>query len=173
MNFFIISGAPNTGKTSVLNVLANEFLNHVYVGRLQNILNYDILNTPTNTLPTFAINNHGKYDDISVIAEFGNKKVLFHSATDDFACIDKLRQIILLHSDIDIIITSCRDIDYPGNERTLLQKLINPTKDFVIEVPRGRISRTKNTNKTLANVWLLNSSMNLYLYLLGQSPFSL
>lgn len=29
MNFFIISGAPNTGKTSVLNVLANEFLNHI------------------------------------------------------------------------------------------------------------------------------------------------
>ncbi|MDM1484321.1 hypothetical protein HX045_11655 [Myroides odoratimimus] len=173
MNFFIISGAPDTGKTSILNILANELLNQKYVGSLHNILNYNQLNTPTSILPTFALNSQGKYDDISLFVEFGGKKVLFHSATDDFECIDKLKKIILLHSDLDIIITSCRDIDYPGKERTLLRSLIDPNNDFDVEVPRGKISRTNSINKASAYTWLEVTSINLYLHLLGQSPYNI
>jgi len=174
MNFLILSGAPNTGKTSIINQLADELLNTKYVGHLNLIIDYSNMNSPSYNLPSFSKNSNGKYNDICVLVEIGTRKVIFHSASDDRQCIDMLAEMLKQHSNVDTVITTCRDIDQPRDERSYMyNKVINPYNSFLLEIPRGRISRTNPNNFSNALLWYETQTLTLCRHNLSQAPYYL
>jgi len=84
MKFFVVSGMQNTGKTTVLNQIGEW---------LTTVKGYAITSGIT-TATLFKITSSGKYDDISLVLEKDNKKIILHSATDDIARIKELKDVI-------------------------------------------------------------------------------
>ena len=99
MNLFIVSGAPNTGKSTTVYHLCTYLLNLGYV-KTDIPYNGKRYSTSTSFPPILA-------NDFSCLLEKEGKKVLIHTATDDVFNIDALVNSINNHKP-SIVITTCR-----------------------------------------------------------------
>lgn len=157
MKFLVISGAPSTGKTTVINNIA--------LWLTSGIITTDVDGT---ILPTFLPNSKGTYDDISIVVILKGKKIIIHSATDDQNCMDRLIEKINLNSDVGVVITTCRDVYW---ERDYFVKNIKPFATFFLESPLGKI--TRRNDFTLADTWYKDNLLNLHQHILGNNPYNL
>lgn len=160
MDFLVISGAPSTGKTTAINRIAE------WVSNRGNILS----DTQGNPLPTFLPNAEGNFDDISIVVIYQGRKIIIHSATDDKDWMDKLIELLGNNLDADIVITSCRDINW---ERDYFTAHIRPLAAFFLETPLGKITRTNVQNSNAAHTWYRNTLLALHQHILLNNPFSL
>lgn len=160
MKFFVISGAPDTGKTTAIN-LVSEWLCSKYS------ITTDFYGNP---LPPFLPNpTTGKYDDISLVLNLNGLKVIIHSATDDKNCMDILIEKINQNTDSEIVITTCRDLYWPKDYFNL--NIGSFASSFLLESPLGKI--TRRNDFTLANTWYKDSLLQMHQHILSNIPYNL
>lgn len=157
MNFLVISGAPQTGKTTAINKIA--------LWLTTGVVNTDIYGNP---LPPFTVNQHGVYNDISVVVMLKGKKVIIHSASDDMERIDELIVLLKAHPDTEVVITSSRDLYWP---RDYFTRDVRPFATFFLESPLGKITRRNNFH--LADQWYKDTLLELHQHILRGGPFYL
>lgn len=158
MKFLVISGAPSTGKTTAINLLAEWIANRGSI----------LLDSTGNPLPSFLPNSTGKYEDISIVINYKGRKIIIHSATDDEARMNELLEIIKLNLDAEIVITSCRDIYW---ERDYFIAHIRPFATFFLESPLGKI--TRRNDFTHADNWYKDTLLLMHQYILTSNPYIL
>lgn len=157
MKFLVISGAPETGKTTAINKIA-EWLTF---GAITTDINGD-------PLPIFLPNLIGEYSDFSVVIILKGKKIIIHSATDDKYNMDVLIDKLKLYPDTYIVITSCRDIYW---ERDYFKIHIKPFSTFFLESPLGKITRRNDFH--LADLWYKENLLILHQHTLKNNPYNL
>lgn len=157
MNFLVISGAPQTGKTTAISKIA--------LWLTAGVVSTDV---DGNALPPFTVNQQGKYDDISIVVVLKGKKVIIHSASDDKDRIDELIALLKAHPDAEVVITSSRDLYWP---RDYFTSEARPFARFFLESPLAKI--TRRTNQHLADNWYKDTLLELYQHILGGGPFNL
>ncbi len=156
MKFLVISGAPQTGKTTAINKIA-EWLT---IG-----LTTDI---DGNKFPSFLPNPKGKYEDFSIVINRHGRKIIIHSATDNTSWMDDLIKKLKENPDADIVITSCRDIYW---ERDYFTDNIKPFASFFLESPLGKITR-KNDFVLADNLYKDNLFL-MHQHILTNNPYNL
>lgn len=158
MNFLLIGGKPDTGKTGTISRLF-LLLRETY----RDIENVHSIETnvppPTNPLLDFSVILNGT----NILGE--NIKILIHSATDDDFNINLLDSNIKEHSP-DIVITSIRDL---YDERRKVLEIVDT--NFSVEIPLAKITRRNHFGEALN--WYQNSLDNLINRLIAQDPFNL
>ena len=170
MNLFIVSGAPNTGKSTTVYHLCTYLLNLGYV-KTDIPYNGKRYSTSTSFPPILA-------NDFSCLLEKEGKKVLIHTATDDVFNIDALVNSINNHKP-SIVITTCRDFgDWPRDYFCSQLKLVNSfilasTSDIDIEeFPLSRIKR-RTTRFATAYEWYFINSTHQIEKILSLPPYSI
>lgn len=160
MKFFVISGAPDTGKTTAINLVA-EWLCNKYS------ITTDFYGNP---LPSFLPSpSNGKYVDISIVISLSSRKVIIHSATDDQNCMNQLINTIKNNNDAEIVITTCRDF---YTERDYFMKNVNNLfAKFFLESPLGKITRINH--KDLIKNWYKDTLFKLHQHILSNDPYNL
>lgn len=158
MKFLVISGAPQTGKTTAINKIAEW---------LTTGLTTDIHGNP---FPSFLPSPKGKYNDFSIVFNRHGKKIIIHSATDDEKCMDGLIKKLKQNPDTEIVITSCRDIN---RERDYFIANIKPFATFFLECPLGKITRKNIHRLTAANKWYRDALLLMHQHILSNSPYHL
>ncbi|WP_264530300.1 ATP-binding protein [Flavobacterium sp. N502540] len=158
MKFLVISGAPQTGKTTSINKIAEW---------LTTGLTADINGKP---FPSFLINTKGKYNDFSIVINRHGRKIIIHSATDDEHCMDDLLEKLKKHPDTEVVITSCRDID---KERTYFTTHIKPYATFFLESPLGKINRKNKDRSRASHKWYGDTLLLLHQHILSNNPYNL
>ncbi|MEZ7516092.1 hypothetical protein [Flavobacterium frigidarium] len=159
MKFFVISGAPNTGKTTAINNVA-EWLT-------SGVITTDIYG---KLLPIFLPNTKGKYSDFSIVIISHGKKIIIPSATDDRPWMNKLIEKIKQNPDAEIVITSCRDIDL---EREYFLTNLRPYASFLLESPLGKITRKNKERLVAAQKWYKNTLILMHQHILSNNPYNL
>ena len=153
MNFLLIGGQPDTGKTEAIHRIVNNL-----IGQRYRII--------TGVLPLPP-------DDFTILLQKNDGlKILIHSATDDNHWIDNLESSINKHNP-NFVITSIRDIDW---QRDRVLRIVGSS--FFAEFPLARITRRNNsfTGKmrfTDALDWYRNSIDNNVIFILSNPPFNL
>lgn len=157
MKFFVISGAPSTGKTTAINNIALWLTSGIITADLYG-----------NTLPSFLPNSSGVYSDLSIVIDLKGKKIIIHSATDDKYNMDLLIEKLKQNPDTDIVITSCRDIYW---ERDYFTAHIRPFATFYLESPKGKI--TRRNDYTLAETCYNTNMLVMNQHILSNNPYNL
>jgi predicted NACHT family NTPase len=157
MKFFVISGAPSTGKTTSINKIAGW-------------LTTGIITTDSNgqLLPSFLPDAKGIYIDFSIVISLHSRKIIIHSATDDEACMNSLIEKIKQNPDTEIIITSCRDIYW---ERDYFTTNLKPFATFFLESPLGKI--TRRNDFTTADDSYKDILLQMQQHILSNNPYNL
>ena len=150
MNFLLIGGQQNTGKSETIYRLANKILS-----------SFTLIN---GSIPS-------SFDDFTALLNgvdtTGKKvKILFHSASDDMDCINRLKKHINTHKP-DIIVTSIRDI---GWERTEVEKIVS--SNYFFEIPLARITR-RHHHRGLSRLWYHKNVDNIVKLVVESLPFNL
>ncbi|WP_445722592.1 hypothetical protein [Flavobacterium sp.] len=159
MRFLVISGAPNTGKTTAINKIA-EWLT------IRGGVTTDSSGSP---LPSFLPASHGKYEDFSIVIIYRGRKIIIHSATDDEFSMNTLIEKLNQNSDTEIVITSCRDI---YRERDYFTNNVRPFATlFFLETPLGKI--TRRNNFALADSWYKDTLLLMHQHILSNDPYNL
>ncbi|WP_264524188.1 hypothetical protein [Flavobacterium sp. N502536] len=158
MNFLVISGAPKTGKTTSINIIAEW---------LTTGLTADINGNP---FPSFLPNSEEEYNDFSIVIHRLGKKIIIHSATDDKKCMNGLIKKLKQNSDADVVITSCRDIDW---QRDYFTARIKPFATFFLESPLGKIPRKNEERLAAAKKWHKETLLLLHQHILSNTPYHL
>lgn len=159
MKFFVISGAPDTGKTTILNQIGHwlaESKGYKDIGEITPIF--------------FERDEHGKIKDIYYVLANDSLKVIIISATDDKECLDILQEALKTHSDADIVITTCRDIDFP---REYFLTLTTPLSTFKLEIPVAKVTRRNEQSKKESLEWYHDSIFNLSKHILKSNDFKM
>lgn len=157
MNFLVVSGAPNTGKTTAVNFISEWICNR------HNITS-DINGNP---LPAFHSIVNGRVIDISFVINIHGRIVIIHSATDDRNLMDVLTNLIKSYPNADTVITTCRDINW---ERIYFTNNIRPFATNYIESPLAKV--TRRINSISATNWYQSTLLNLHQHILINNPFS-
>lgn len=168
MDLLIISGAPNTGKSTTVYHLCSFLIGQGYV-RIDIPYNGKTYSAPTSFPPVLA-------DDFACLLQKGGKKILIHTATDDTYNIDALANSISSHNP-EIVITTCRDFgDWPRDYFCSKLKLTNGfiltgvSPVCVEEFPLSRVTR-RTARFTTAYEWYFKNSTNQIEKLLLQPPY--
>lgn len=157
MNFLLIGGQPNTGKSETISRLF-LLLSTRYTAII-NVHPHTAL-PPTTPLKDFSAILQG-------IDTTGKQvKILIHSPTDDMPNINLLKENIITHKP-DIIITSIRDIDW---ERTEVEKIVG--SNFSFEIPLARITR-RHLRRGKSKLWYQSNIDNIVKLVIKSPPFSL
>lgn len=168
MQYFFISGAPSTGKTTTIHAICGWLLSNGYTGG--DLRTDGKVYTPSTVFPVIGV------DDFSYILQKNGIKVLVHSATDDLPNIAIL--VGLIHDlTPDVVITSCRD--YPDLPREYLCQTLGLTNDYelnlsnpnVREFPLAKITRRKNWNDPY--IWYFRNTTNIIENMLMAAPYNL
>nr|WP_290016480.1 hypothetical protein [uncultured Alistipes sp.] len=170
MQYFFISGAPFTGKTTTINAVCGWLQNRGYSG--QDVDPNGRVYAPITTCPASGVS------DFSYMLHKSNLGVLVHSATDDQPNIDIL--VSLIHSlTPDVVITSCRDYSDPS--RLYLCQKLNLVDGYTIgsqqsgvqvkEFPLAKITRRKNWNDPY--IWYFVNTTNIIENMLMAAPYNL
>jgi|688.fasta_scaffold01664_7 hypothetical protein len=157
MKFLVISGAPQTGKTTAINNIAQRLTNGV--------ISTDVNGT---ILPSFLPDSAGKYWDFSIVINLRGRKIIIHSASDDVNCMNQLIEKIKQNPDTEIVITSCRDIYW---ERDYFTANVRPFANFFLESPLGKITRRNDFN--LADDWYKDTLFEMHQHILSNNPYNL
>ncbi|WP_353140355.1 hypothetical protein [Pseudopedobacter sp.] len=157
MKFFVISGAEDTGKTTILNHIGNwltEVKGYKDVGEITPVF--------------FERDEQGKIKDIYYVLTNNFLKVITISATDDEECLNILLEALKIHADADIVITTCRDIHDP---RSYFINHVKPKSSFYLEVPVAKVNRRNEEYKKESLEWYYDSVFNLSRYILETDDF--
>jgi hypothetical protein len=158
MKLFVISGAPQTGKTTAINKIAEW---------LTISLTADVNGKP---FPSFLPNAKGKYNDFSIVINRHGKKIIIHSATDNEQCMDDLIEKLKKNPDTDVVITSCRDIN---KERDYFTAHIKPYATFFLESPLGKINRKNKEWVIASHKWYKDTLLLMHQHILSNNPYNL
>jgi len=157
MNFLLIGGQPNTGKSETIARLFLLISTRYKV--ISNVHPHTAL-PPTTPLEDFSAILHG------VDATGKQVKILIHSPTDDIPNINLLKENVLTHKP-DIIITSIRDIKW---ERTEVEKIVGSS--FSFEIPLARITR-RHHHRGKSKLWYQSNIDNIVKLVIESPPFNL
>jgi hypothetical protein len=158
MKFLVISGAPQTGKTTAINKIA-EWLT---IGLIADING--------NPFPSFLPSAKGIYNDFSIVINRHGKKIIIHSATDNEQCMDGLVEKLKKNPDTEVVITSCRDIN---DERKYFTTHIKPYATFFFESPLGKINRKNKDRAAASHKWYKDTLLLMHQHILSNNPYNL
>ncbi len=150
--FIFISGAPNTGKSTILKTL-HKFLKETKKFK--------------ETKSKIIANDEGMF----ILEGYNNKgksiKILLNYPSDTVDIIDNVYDFYTKNKPFDIVITSIRDMH---SERDYLLDKFNITEDY-IELPLAKVTR-KNDKKLACNSYYTRV-LNLLKHILSLSPYNL
>ena len=154
MDFFLVGGYPNTGKTAIIKLIEKYLKKRGF--------------NPVTT------RNKTTNDDFVVVYEGSNQKktkirILLNSASDSISIIDQFYDYYQQNQSVDIVISSIRDA---GAERDYLLKKFNLVDNSYIEVPLAKISGKRNDYKMALNQYQ-QRIMKLIEHILCQNSFNL
>lgn len=150
--FIFISGAPNTGKSTILKTL------HKFLKETKNF---------KEIKKEIIANNEGMF----ILEGYNNKekpiKILLNYPSDTVDIIDNVYDFYTKNKPFDIVITSIRDM---YSERDYLLEKFNITEDY-IELPLAKV--TRKNDKNLACNSYYTRVLNLLKHILSLPPFNL
>ncbi len=153
MEVLLVSGSPNTGKSSVL----------LEVGKFLRTNNFIDVNAPVKT----TLRN----DEATILRgmDINGKsiQIFLNTASDTFLIIDMAKQVLSTNPSVDFIISSVRDM---GVERDCLINEICPNVSF-LEVPLAKVSR--KGNRVMAINDYQNRIVNLIKHIMHENPFNI
>lgn len=157
MNYLIISGSQNTGKTETIDDLTQNLITK---------LGFTVVVSSFPTPKTTPVK------DFFCIIEGVNgagltRRILINTATDDNNRIDDLVNFYKINSQVDIIITSSRD-GGDNFRNQLFSKLRISGSDFVKEVPLAKILRRPPIG---ALTWYRAILQDLLLFIIKADPY--
>lgn len=152
MEILLVSGSPNTGKSTVL----------LEVGKFLKANKFNIIKTmkipPSNDEATIlrGMDINGK-----------TIQIFFNTASDYKGIINGAKQVLSTNPSVDFIISSVRDM---GVERDYLINEICPNVSF-LEVPLAKVSR--KGNRAVAINDYQNRIINLIKHIMHENPFNI
>ena len=150
MKYLFFGGAQNTGKTESILQLARKLRDDFDYKEIYKVI--------------------PERGDFQCILKKKNNKVLIQSDTDLPGCIKRLKKFYDENTDVDVVITSIRDIVDPMRYR--LEKEMNITsKDYTFEIPLGKVKRGRNREK--CKIWYLELVQKLVKIIIKSEPFNL
>ena len=158
MKYLLLGGSHNTGKSTSIWRLAQSLLRSGFI-------------VIDGSVPTI-------FHDFRAILEGLDKNgkkiiILINSATDEPPIILDLRNYFdSLAYTIDIFISSVRDPDCRVRKVFFNMFPINPTVDFLLEIPLGRIL-SQRSDYHIALAWYQNTIDSLVMHTLNSTPFDL
>jgi hypothetical protein len=161
MDYLLISGTHNTGKTTLIYEITNFLITNGYV---------DITGTFPLTRPI------PMKDFRCILQGVGKggiqKLILVNSATDDEHNINLLIELFTKYPLVDIIITSIRDSTDPMRVLLLNRLNINPQQDFQLELPLARIIGQRQ-DFGVALTSYQTALLPLVMHILDRQPYNL
>lgn len=152
----LIGGAPDTGKTTILNTISTKLQKKGYA----QIKSQNTGMQGVDKLYFFkGKDSNGK-----------NVSIVINTAADDYDSIKNFNDFVQQYS-CDIIITAIRSF---GKERKgILDVIKNHTNDdyFNLEIPLARITQ-RTVNKNTAMKWYTDTVMTLAEHILELAPFN-
>jgi vacuolar-type H+-ATPase subunit F/Vma7 len=150
LKYLLFAGAPNTGKTESILELAKH---------IRDVFGYKEVK---NTIP--------EKGDFHCVLEKLNKKVLIQSDTDLISCVRKLKRFYDDNKDVNLIITSVRDI--VDSMRYRLEREMNMSEeDTIVEIPLGKVRRGNNREECIS--WYTNNIQKIAQRIIRFEPFNL
>ena len=170
MQFFFISGSPDSGKTTMVRAVCDWLCS-------AKGYSYECVNSdgqeyaPLSTFPEI-----GTVKDFSCILNKNQKTVLVHSATDNGYNIDLLDGYIKKYNP-DVVISSCRDFcDWPRTNLCDVLGIVNDEdlcsrNKNVMEFPLAKV--TRRTKIVERQRWYLTNIFRYIKEILAKSPYDL
>ncbi|SMC81487.1 hypothetical protein [Moheibacter sediminis] len=157
MECLLIGGAQSVGKSETIYLLTNNLIN----------LGYQVV----------AGSYPATFSDFRIVLEglnrYGrNVRIIINSPTDTVDIINDFKNFFDSNGNYDIFISSVRDGGFwPRREFFKIMNIAVP-KDFILEIPLGKITR-RGSNRPTAINWHQRQSLNLVNYILTNNPFNL
>ncbi len=168
MQYFFISGAPSTGKTTTIHAICGWLLSSGYTGG--DLRTDGKVYTPSTVFPVIRV------DDFSYLLQKDSIKVLVHSATDDAYTIGILDDLIKSQKP-NIVISSCRD--YPDWPREYLCQTLGLINDYELNLKNSNVREfplakiTRRANWPNAYDWYFRNTFEIIKEILKASPYRL
>lgn len=154
MEVLLVSGSPNTGKSSVL----------LEVGKFLRTNNFIDVNAPVKT----TLRN----DEATILRgmDINGKsiQIFLNTASDTFLIIDMAKQVLSTNPSVDFIISSVRDM---GTERNYLINKICPPNISFFEIPLAKVLRKRN--RVVAIKDYHNRIIDLVKHIMHENPFNI
>ncbi len=161
MNYLIVTGAPQTGKSETIFGIGKLLLSEYGFKDISHAFEIPIAKQLRNCLCILEGKNRKGV----------TKRILINTPAHDLYHINQLHEFYMKNKDIDIIFTSTRD----GADKiyhTFFEIMnIDKKNDHVYEVPLGKITRRNNSDEAL--IWYKDACRNLIIELLKKSDFEL
>lgn len=157
MNCLLIGGAQSVGKSETIYRLANELTSRGFI-------------IVAGSIPI-------PFSDFRCVLEGLDKKdnivrIILNSPSDTVQIIQDFKNFYDVNGLYDILISSVRDNDfYPRRDFFTIMD-INLIRDFILEIPLGRITR-RGTNFFTALNWYENQMDNLLIHTLSNPPYNI
>ena len=168
MQYFFISGASSTGKTTTIHAICGWLLSKGYTGG--DLRPDGKVYTPSTGFPVIGV------DDFSYILQKNGTKVLVHSATDDTYNVEMLNDL-MKNQKPNVVISSCRD--FPDWPREYLCQTLGLTNDYVLDLRNPNVREfplakiTRRTNWTDAYNWYFENTFKMIKEILIDPPYRL
>lgn len=157
MNCLLIGGAQSVGKSETIYRLANE-------------LSLRGFRVVAGSIPI-------TFSDFRCVLEGLDKKdntirIIINSPSDTVPIIQDFKNFYATNGLYDILISSVRDNDFYPRRDFFTMMNINPVKDFILEIPLGKITRRGANFFTSLN-WHENQMDNLVNHTLNNPPYNI
>ena len=151
MNFLLISGAPNTGKTTITTMI-ESYLRSI---GFRNYCRRYIFTENDSAIVLEGTNINGK-----------TIRILLNSPSDTIGIIDEVYDYYQQNSPVDFVITTVRDM---YEERNYLFETFNINNYEYYELPLGKVSR--RNDKEEAKESYFSRVLALLKHILSMEPF--
>ena len=151
MKILLISGAPNTGKTTITNKIEQNLRR---IGFRNSCRKYVILEKDSAVVLE-GTNNKGK-----------TIRILLNTPSDTIGIIDEVYEYYQQNGPVDFIITTVRDMYV---EREYLFETFNINNYEYYEIPLAKVSRRNNIEEAKENYF--TRILDLVKHILSMEPF--
>ena len=151
MNFLLISGAPNTGKTTITTMI-ESYLRSI---GFRNYCRRYIFPENDSAIVLEGTNINGK-----------TIRILLNTPSDTIGIIDEVYEYYQQNSPVDFVITTVRDM---YDERNYLFETFNINNYEYYEIPLARVTRRNDNEEAKENYF--TRVLDLVKHILSMEPF--
>jgi len=161
MNYILITGAPNTGKSETIYSVGKLLLSDFGFKDISHAFEIPIAKQLRNCLCILEGKNRKGI----------TKRILINTPAHDLYHINQLNDFYNNNKSIDLIFTSLRDGGDAMHNTFFKIMNIDNNKDNLFEIPLAKITRKNNCDEAM--IWYKNTCRDLIINIMKSSSFEL